>query len=141
MNLLGKLLMSISIIAYAVIPPIVDLTTDTHVLHAGWMPHARMHTVWLLGVTSGIGLLAFYLLWTPGSDQKFRINLSGTLSTIVFAAFYLSAFTISLYGGSLSDVAGGVQKGPFGIDANLFTFMAAALVLLVGWVLNVRTRT
>jgi hypothetical protein len=100
-----------------------------------------MHTVWLLGVISGIGFLALYLLWAPGPEEKLRTNLSGILSTIVFAAFYLSAFTISFYGGSLSDVTGGVEKGPFGIDANLFTFTAAALVLLVGWVLNVYNRT
>jgi hypothetical protein len=141
MNLLGKLLMSLSIAVYAFIPPIVDLTTDTHVFHADWMPHARMHTVWLLGVTSGVGFVALYLLWCPGTDPKFRTNLAGVLSTVVFAAFYLSATTITLYGGALSDMAGGVQKGPFGIDANLFTFTLAAFVLLVGWVINVRSRT
>jgi hypothetical protein len=141
MSLLGKLLMSLSIVAYAVIPPIVDLTTDTHVFHADWMPHARMHTVWLLGVTSGVGLLALYLLWSPGSDVKFRTNIAAFLSIIVFGSFYVSAFTISFYGGSLSDMSGGVQKGPLGIDANLFTFTLAAILLLIGWGLNVRNRT
>jgi hypothetical protein len=141
MNLLGKLLMSLSIVAYALIPPIVDLTTDTHVFHDGWMPHARMHTVWLLGVTSGVGFLALYLLWSPGADAKFRTNLAACLSIIVFGAFYVSAFTASLYGGSLSDMSGGVQKGPLSIDGNLFTFTLAAILLLIGWRLNVRQRT
>jgi hypothetical protein len=141
MNLLSKLLMSLSIVAYALIPPIVDLATDTHVFHEGWMPHARMHTVWLLGVTSGVGLLALYLLWNPGPDAKFRTNLAAILSIIVFGAFYVSAFTTSLYGGSLSDMSGGVHAGPLGIDANLFTFTLAAILLLVGWGLSVSKRT
>ena len=73
MNLLGKLLMTLSMVAYAVIPPIVDLTTDTHVFHEGWLPHARMHTVWLLGVTSGVGVLAMYLLWVPGPNGGYVV--------------------------------------------------------------------
>lgn len=139
MNHLGKVLVTLAIIAYAVIPPIVDLTTDSHVFHHGWMPHARMHTVWLLGVNSGIGVLALYLLWVPGADVKLRVNLSVLLSLIVFLAFYLSAFTVSLYGGALSDLQGGVQQGPMGIDANMLTFTVAAALLIVGWFLNGRS--
>lgn len=76
MNLLGKLLMSLSIAAYALTPPIVDFTADTYIFHEVWMPHARMHTVWLLGVTLEVGLLALYLLWSPGTDEKFSANLA-----------------------------------------------------------------
>ena len=140
MNLLGKLLMTLSMVAYAVIPPIVDLTTDTHVFHEGWLPHARMHTVWLLGVTSGVGVLAMYLLWVPGPNGKFRLNMSALLSAIVYGAFFLSALTISQYGGALSDVVGGVEKGPFGFDANVFTFSVASLVLVLGWGLASRNQ-
>lgn len=133
--------MSLAIAVYTFIPPAVDLITDTHIFHAEWMPHARMHTVWLLGVTSGVGLIALYLLWSSGASSRFRTNLSGLLSAVVFGAFYLSASTISLYGGSLSDMSGGVERGPFGIDANLFTFTGAAAVLAAGWMVSVRSRT
>ncbi|MEO0437356.1 MAG: DUF6640 family protein [Pseudomonadota bacterium] len=139
MNYLSKALITLSIIVYTVIPPIADLTTDTHVFHEGWMPHARMHTVWLLGVSSGIGMLALYLLWAPGSDRRFRVNLSVLLSSIMFAAFYMSAFTISLYGGALSDMEGGIEQGPLGLDANMFTFTVAAAFLLAGWILSGRS--
>ncbi|MEM1403877.1 MAG: hypothetical protein AAGG55_11145 [Pseudomonadota bacterium] len=138
MKILGKLLITISILAYTVIPPIVDLSTETHVLHDGWLPHARMHTVWLLGVTSGIGLLALYLLWSHGPDHKGQVNLSVFLSAIVFSAFYLSALTMPLYGGALTDMEGGVGQGPFGIDGNMFTFTVATALLLVGWILSSR---
>jgi hypothetical protein len=133
--------MSLAIAVYTFIPPAVDLITDSHVFDADWMPHARMHTVWLLGVTSGVGLIALYLLWSSGENGRFRTNLAGLLSAVVFGAFYLSASTISLYGGSLSDMSGGVGKGPFGIDVNLFTFTAATAVLAVGWIFSVRSRT
>ena len=141
MNNLGKLLMSLAIAIYAFIPPLVDLLTDTHVFHSGWMPHARMHTVWLLGTTSGVGLVSLYLIWIQDANVKFSTNLAGVLSSVVYLAFYLSAFTTSLYGGALSDLQGGIEKGPLGIDLNLFTFSLAFLTLIVGWVICSRNRT
>ena len=138
MALLGKVLMSLAIAAFTFVPPIVDLVTDTHVFHPGWLPHARMHTVWLLGVSSGVGLVALALLWSPGPPLSSRIHLAGILGAIVFGAFFLSASTISLYGGALSDTSGGVEAGPFGIDANLFTFTAASTLLVVGWWMSAR---
>lgn len=138
MKLFGKILMSLAIAVYAFIPPLVDLLTDTHVFHDGWMPHARMHTVWLLGVTTGVGLISLALLWWPASHRRLRANIAGMLSLMVYAAFFLSAATLSLYGGALSDITGGVDKGPFGIDANLFTFTLATSALVFGWVVNAR---
>ena len=129
----GRLEMSLAIAIYTFIPPIVDLITDTHVFNADWMPHARMHTVWLLGVTFGIGLIALYLLWSNGPDNGFRINLSGILSLIVLGAFYLSASTTSLYGGSMNDIPDDLYKGPAAIDANLLIFSIATILLLMGW--------
>ncbi|MEO0367674.1 MAG: hypothetical protein AAF197_02695 [Pseudomonadota bacterium] len=104
------------------------------------MPHARMHTVWLLGMTSGTGLIALFLLWVPGSDARSRVNLAALLSALVFVSFYLSAATISLYGGALSDMADGVQPGPMGIDANFLTFTVSAIFLVVGWLMCARNR-
>ena len=140
MTLLGKVLMSLAIAAYTFIPPVVDLVTDTHVFHPQWVPHARMHTVWLLGVNSGIGLVALTLIWRSGPGHISRIHQAGILSAIVFAAFFLSASTTTLYGGALSDTSGGVEAGPFGIDANLFTFTVASTLLAVGWLVSARGR-
>jgi len=130
--------MTLAIVAYTFVPPLVDLLTDTHVFHPQWSPHARMHTVWLLGVTSGIGLLALVLLWRADQTSHSRIHLAGLLSAIVFGAFFLSASTVSLYGGALTDLSGGVEAGPFGIDANLFTFAASSAVLALGWLMSLR---
>ena len=134
MKTFGKALMTLAIAIYTFIPPMADLLTETHVFHEGWMPHARMHTVWLLGLTSGVGLLALYLLWNRGFDTRLGVNLAAALSAIVYAAFFLSAATTPLYAGALSDVKGGIAKGPFEVDANLFTFTVACLILVSGWV-------
>lgn len=135
MVLWGRLLMTVAISIYAFIPPVVDLVTDTHVFHQGWMPHARMHTVWLLGATSGVGLLALYLLWAGSWGARSGINLAALLSGIIYGAFFLSAATTGLYGGALSDASGGVGPGPLGIDANVFTFALASALLVAGWLL------
>ena len=113
MLIIGKLLISLAIAIYAFIPPIVNLMTDSHVFHQQWMPHARMHMVWMLGSTFGIGLVSLYLIWMRRIERQFSINLAVVLSGIVYGAFFLSASTISLYGGALSDLVDGSEKGPF----------------------------
>jgi len=76
MNTFGRLLMSLAIGIYAFIPPFADLATDTHVFHNDWVPHARMHTVWLLGISSSLGLVALYLLWLRKNDPLFNSNIA-----------------------------------------------------------------
>jgi len=110
MLIVGKLLISLAIAIYAFIPPIVNLMTDSHVFHQQWMPHARMHTVWMLGSTFGIGLVSLYLIWMRRIERQFSINLAVVLSGIVYGAFFLSASTISLYGGELSDLVDGSER-------------------------------
>ena len=141
MLIVGKLLISLAIAIYAFIPPIVNLMTDSHVFHQQWMPHARMHTVWMLGSTFGISLVSLYLIWMRRIERQFSINLAVVLSGIVYGAFFLSASTISLYGGALSDLVDGSEKGPFGLDTNLFTFGLASLMLVTGWAMCARNRT
>ena len=139
MNNLGKVMMSVAIAIFSFIPPLADLATTTHVFHPDWTPHARLHTVWLLGLTSSIGLFALYQLWFSRSETMRRINLAGTLALCVYGSFFLSAFTMKLYGGSLSDVHGGVEAVMEGVDANVLTFSFATLLLLLGWFLCIKT--
>ncbi|MCX2979889.1 hypothetical protein EYC98_03315 [Halieaceae bacterium IMCC14734] len=132
-NTLGKILMTLAIAVFTFIPPLADLATDTHVFHPGWMPHARVHTVWLLGLASSVGLLALYLLWFRKVDSQFSENLAGVLGAIVYGSFFLSGLTIGLYGGALSDHEGGIGHTIIGLDLNVFTFGVATLALCAGW--------
>lgn len=124
--------MTVATLMYGVIPPFVDLT-ETHVFHPDWSPHARMHMVWLLGTNTAIAMAALYFLWLHKSDLAFRVSLAGVLGLCVYGGFMLSASTTALYGGSLSD-KGGVPP-IMGMDANIFAFSLALLLLLVGWFL------
>jgi len=129
-SLVGLVLMTVATLLYGVLPPFVDLT-ETHVFHLEWTPHSRLHMVWLLGTNSAIGVLALYFLWLHKANRAFGVRLAGILGLCVFGGFWISASTISLYGGALSD-KGGVPP-IMGMDANILVFSLALLLLLVGW--------
>ena len=130
--LVGRILMTIATLIYGVPPPLVDLT-ETHVFHPEWTPHSRLHMVWLLGTNSAVAVLALYFLWLDKTHSAYGVRLAGILGLCVFGGFWLSASTISLYGGALSD-KGGVPP-ILGMDANIVVFSFALLLLLVGWFL------
>ena len=132
MILVGRVLMTLATLIYGVLPPFVDLT-ETHVFHPEWTPHSRLHMVWLLGTNSAVAVLALYFLWLHKANSAFGVRLAGILGLCVFGGFWLSASTISLYGGALSD-KGGVPP-LLGMDANIVVFSFALLLLLVGWYL------
>ncbi len=137
MQQVGKILVTLAILVFSVLPPLVDLIGNTHVFHPEWTPHARVHTVWLLGLASAVGLVALYLLWIREKDPVFNFNLAFTLGLIVYGAFFLAASTRGMYGGAMTD-DGGLAPGPFGFDPNTFMFTLATAVLIVGWLLGRR---
>ena len=128
----GRILMTIATLMYGIVPPFVDLS-QKHVFHPEWTAHSRMHMVWLLGTNSSLAVVALYFLWLRKENGMFGITLAGILGSCVYGGFMLSAATISLYGGALSD-KGGVPP-VFGIDANIVGFSAGLSILLVGWFL------
>lgn len=132
----GRILMTLATLVYGVVPPFVDLG-DTHVFHPDWTPHSRMHMVWLLATMSAIAVLVLYLIWLH-ADQAFGIWMAGILGICVLGGFYVSAATMSLYGGALAD-KGGIAPVMSAIDANLLGFSVTTALLLAGWFLA-RTR-
>lgn len=128
-----------SIAVYTFIPPVADLATDTHVFHSDWTPHARFHTVWLLGVTFSIGLFSLYLLWLREKDPIFNIHIAAFISTFVYGSFFLSALTAHLYGGGLNDTEDGVEERLLGLDVNMTAFSLASLMLTTGWILSIKS--
>lgn len=128
-----RLLFTIVTLWIVVVPPIVDMT-PTHAHHPDWPGHARFHMVWLLGVNSSVGLLALYLLWAPSPNARARLRLAGLLDLIILGAFFLAAFTMGAYGGTLSDSEGGVRPLPGGFDANFVAFGVLLILVLVGFV-------
>ena len=131
-SLAGRVLMTLATLIYGFIPPFVDLT-ETHVFHSEWTPHSRTHMVWLLGTSSAIAIMALYFLWLHRSNSTFGVRISGILGLCVLGGFWLSVFTIPLYGGALSDKGGVLPI--VGVIPNVAGFSLALLLLLVGWYL------
>ena len=134
----GLWLMTIGIAIYTFIPPVVDILTPTHIFHPDWTAHARFHTMWAILSASAVGMLALWMLWRGPRAGLVGIHVAGAISSCVLGAFLLAAATMPFYGGALSD-ANGVPPLAGGMDANLLTFGAALLMILVGWRLTVRS--
>jgi hypothetical protein len=134
-TLLGRVLMSLATSIYGFVPLVVDFT-ETHVFHPDWTGHARFHAVWLLASLSFVAAASLHFIWARETNSHYKLHLAGFLGASAFGSFFVSAATMVLYGGSLND-HGDVHK-VMGVDANLAVFVAAFVVLLVGWFLTHR---
>ena len=137
-SLIGKLLMTLGTAIYTFIPPAVDILTPTHIFHPDWVAHARFHTMWAIISASTMGLIALWMIWRAPAGESAGVMTSGLISSGVLGAFMVAAITMPLYGGALSD-PGGVPPLASGFDANLVTFAAALVMVLVGWRLASRS--
>ncbi len=122
----ARILLTIPALFLALVPPLVDFT-PTHVLNPLWSPHARLHTVWLLGTNALVCIVALGLLWRPvDARARERVLLAAGLIGSVLAGFFIAAATHPLYGGALTDV-NGVEGTVAGLDLNLITFSVLGL--------------
>lgn len=135
--LTGRILMTVATLIYGVLPPIVDLT-DTHVFHFHWTGHARLHLVWMLATISSTAIVTVYLLWFQAANRLFGIRLAGVLGLCVYGGFFLSALTVSLYGGAIAEEHGPRVPPIMGLDANVVVFSFGLAFLLLGWFLASR---
>ena len=130
--LTARLLLTAGTVMYSLVPLVVDLT-ETHVFHPDWPGHARFHMVWLLGMLLGIGLASLHFIWRRSDEGAISIRLGGVLGLISLGAFFVSAATAGLYGGTLND-AGGVPDLD-GLNANVLAFSVALALLATGLLL------
>ncbi len=129
MKLLSKLLITLAILSYGLVPLIADLN-PTHLFHPDWTPHARLHAAWLLASCSAIALVALYVTWI-----KEQVQLGGVLSICVLGGFWIAVLSRGLYDGSLTD-AGGVEVKVMGFEANSFAFTLTFMMAVTGMLLN-----
>lgn len=116
--MLAKLLVSIGIIFYAVVVPVLEIN-DTHVFNPAWEAHARLHEVWQLFTNTAIGLFSVWLVW--GRDN---VRLSSLLTVFVTGGFLLSYWLRASYGGSMV-LSDGSEKVIFGVNLGLFAYTLA----------------
>lgn len=118
---------------YTFVPPIVDLN-KTHATNPLWVSHARFHVVWQTMIMLGIGLLSIYLLWFSQIGDHFSVEFSFILGLIVLGSFVINVGAKKLYAGTLSD-PNGVPPIFKNVDANLFFFSLALLILIAGYLI------
>ncbi len=119
--MLAKLLVSIGIIFYAVVVPVLEIN-DTHVFNPAWEAHARLHEVWQLFTNTAIGLFSVWLVW--GRDN---VRLSSLLTVFVTGGFLLSYWLRASYGGSMV-LSDGSEKVIFGVNLGLFAYTLAIIL-------------
>lgn len=119
--MLAKLLVSIGIIFYAVVVPVLEIN-DTHVFNPAWEAHARLHEVWQLFTNTAIGLFSVWLVW--GRDN---VRLSSLLTVFVTGGFLLSYWLRASYGGSMV-LSAGSEKVIFGVNLGLFAYTLAIIL-------------
>ena len=119
--MLAKLLVSIGIIFYAVVVPVLEIN-DTHVFNPAWEAHARLHEVWQLFTNTAIGLFSVWLVW--GRDN---VRLSSLLTVFVTGGFLLSYWLRASYGGSMV-LSDGSEKVIFGVNLGLFAYTLAIVL-------------
>ena len=132
-HLSGKILLTLATDMYTFVPPIVDLN-KTHATNPLWVSHARFHVVWQTMIMLGIGLLSIYLLWFSEIDGVFSVDLAFILGLIVLGSFVINVGAKKLYAGTLSD-PNGVPPIFKNVDANLFFFSLALLILIAGYLM------
>jgi hypothetical protein len=132
-QLTGKILMTLATGMYGFIPPVIDFSR-THATNPLWVSHARFHVVWQVIITFFLAIVGIYLLWFCKADPQFSINLSFILGLIVLGGFLLNVAVRKVYAGTLSD-PNGVPPIFKNVDANLFCFSLAFLLLVSGYVI------
>jgi hypothetical protein len=132
--MLGKLLVSVGILFYAVVVPIFELN-NSHVFNPGWEPHARLHEVWQLASNCAIGAFSFWLVWA-----KNNLRLSSLMTCFVTGGFLLAYALRGSYGGSMV-LSDGSEKMILGINLGLFAYSLAIILALLALYLDRSSRT
>jgi hypothetical protein len=132
MHNLGKLLLTLSAVSWGLAPFLADWG-PTHVYHVDWLPHARVHTVWLLMTGGMLAVLSFVLIWAPMLEEHSNLRIAGLIGIFVLLGFFIALALAGTYGGAISDPDHEVLV--FGINRNLVILTLTLIVQVVGTVM------
>lgn len=129
--MVAKLLVTVGIVFYAVIVPILEVN-DSHVFNQAWAPHARLHETWQLFTNTALGVFSVWLVWV-----KDNLRLASLLTAFVTGGFLMAYWLRDTYGGSMV-LSDGSEKMILGVNLGLFAYTLA--IALVGIALGLERR-
>jgi len=134
---ISQILLTITTALITGAPLLADLNR-THATNPMWTGHARYHVVWQVVSYGLLGFLNLYLIWMADSDLKSRLSISCAILFAIIIAFYITAFSVKLFGGAFYDTNGYLPFGKiriFGreieLDVNAVGFTLFAVVLVI----------
>ena len=119
--MIAKLLVSIGIVFYAVVVPVLEIN-QTHVFNPAWEPHARLHETWQLFTNTAIGAYSVWLVWIRDD-----LRLASLFTLFVTGGFLMAYWLRDGYGGSMV-LSDGSEKMILGINLGLFAYSVAILL-------------
>lgn len=121
-NLIPKLLITFSVLLWAVGVPILEIN-ETHVFNPAWTPHARIHEVWQLLTNSMLGLVCLWLAWGQNA-----LRLSSVLGLTITGGFMIAFLIRGSYGGSMKYLDGS-EKTVAGMNIGVLGFSVVIVCL------------
>lgn len=131
--MIAKLLVTVGVIFYAVLVPILEIN-DTHVFNQAWAPHARLHETWQLFTNTAIGVYSVWLVWVRDD-----LKLASLLTLFVTGGFLMAYWLRDGYGGSMV-LTDGSEKMILGINLGLFAYTLAILLAGIAVAIDRRNR-
>ncbi len=129
---IGKILMTVAILQFTIIPLFADLNRS-HAANPDWPGHARLHVVTHVLTTSSLGVLALYFLWSGRVQSDLGVCFAMLCSVGALLPFFASVISSPLFGGQIVPARHGVARVRFGwIEGNLANFGSAAILLVAG---------
>jgi len=130
--LLARILLTLVTIGYGALTVKADFN-KTHATNPLWTGHARFHVVWQITSYVGFALIALGLIWLPSPEAQAHLYLACAFAAIIYGAFFITVFSMPLYGGRTYDDNG---YPPFAVagmqwDANVTAFSLLTVALIV----------
>jgi hypothetical protein len=132
---IGRLLLTALSVTTAAGTAAADLSR-LHARNPRWPPHARLHAIWNVTHVTATQSLALALLWTGArEDSPLRARIAALLVLSFAVSFFGAALIAPAFGAAITpDVpAEDMPPRPLGLDGNLFSFLAATPLMLLGW--------
>lgn len=126
----ARWLITAATLAYGLGPFVVDMNR-THLLHPGWIGHARFHLFWAATSQLTVAAIALWLVWSDTADARFRCQVGAGIGLAMNAGFWVALVTRRAFGGTLHDPKG-IPPLAGRIDGNLIAVALITGLLLAG---------